>query len=132
MNVRSWIGSKKWQTLLDGTAAVSMKRGDLVLVALKGSYGKVRPAVVIQSNHFPDHPSVVILPFTSHLDTHASLRVPIHPTPANGLRQLSWLMIDKPHTVDRDKIPEVIGSLASGQLAEIDRALTLFLGIGDR
>lgn len=109
-----------------------MKRGDLVLVALKGAYGKVRPAVIVQSDHFPEHPSVVVLPFTSHLDTHASLRVPIHPAPANGLRQLSVLMIDKPHTVERDKIPEVIGSLSSSELAAIDRALTLFLGIGDR
>ena len=44
-----------------------MKRGDLVTIALQGDYGKPRPALVIQSDLFSEHPSVVILPVTSEL-----------------------------------------------------------------
>ena len=41
-----------------------MKRGDLVTVALSGDYGKPRPALVIQSDLFDEHPSITILPVT--------------------------------------------------------------------
>jgi|SRR5579883_2201664 len=40
-----------------------MKRGDVVVVAAAGDYGKPRPAIVVQTNAFPEtHASVVICP----------------------------------------------------------------------
>lgn len=36
-----------------------MKRGDVVTVVLPGAFGKPRPALVIQSDLFADHPSVL-------------------------------------------------------------------------
>ncbi|WP_387690097.1 type II toxin-antitoxin system PemK/MazF family toxin [Photorhabdus sp. RM71S] len=44
-----------------------MKRGDLITVALQEAYGKPRPALVIQSDNFDEHPSITILPMTSTL-----------------------------------------------------------------
>src|SRR6266851_6356756 len=45
-----------------------MSRGDVVIVAAPGDYGKSRPAVIVQSNAIPDsHASVVICPMTSEL-----------------------------------------------------------------
>ena len=44
---------------------VARLRGDLVTVALPGDYGKPRPALVIQSDLFAEHPSVTVLPVTS-------------------------------------------------------------------
>jgi mRNA interferase MazF len=44
-----------------------MTRGDLISVIVPGAYGKPRPAVIIQSDLFEEHPSVVILPVTSTL-----------------------------------------------------------------
>ena len=38
-----------------------MRRGDLVTIALPGAYGKPRPALVIQSDLFDEHPSVTVL-----------------------------------------------------------------------
>ncbi|UYM18533.1 type II toxin-antitoxin system PemK/MazF family toxin [Endozoicomonas euniceicola] len=38
-----------------------MRRGDIVTVAIKGDYGKPRPALIIQSDLFEQHPSVTIL-----------------------------------------------------------------------
>jgi len=35
----------------------SVKRGDLVSIALQGAYGKPRPAVVVQADLFVEHPS---------------------------------------------------------------------------
>ena len=42
-----------------------MKRGDVITVALQGDFGKPRPALVIQSDLFQDHPSITLLPITS-------------------------------------------------------------------
>ena len=43
-----------------------MRRGDLVIVAASGDYGKPRPAVVVQTDAVPaTHTSVVICQMTS-------------------------------------------------------------------
>ena len=60
-----------------------MKRGDLVTIALQGDYGKPRPALVIQSDLFSEHPSVVILPVTSELRDTPLFRVTIAPNEVN-------------------------------------------------
>jgi mRNA interferase MazF len=45
-----------------------MRRGDVVTVATTGDYGKPRPAVIVQSNAFPEHhASVIVCPMTSDL-----------------------------------------------------------------
>ena len=108
-----------------------MKRGDLVTVALPGGYGKPRPALVIQSSLFADHPSVTILPLTSDLRETPIFRIRILPAPANGLHTPSDVMIDKLHTIARDKIRETIGVIDDMHLIEIERALAVWLGIAD-
>lgn len=108
-----------------------MKRGDLVTVALQGDYGKPRPALVVQSNLFAEHPSVTILPLTSELRDTPIFRVRILPNQDNGLRAPSDVMIDKLHTVARDKIRETIGSIGDEHLIEIERAVAVWLGIAD-
>ena len=52
-----------------------MKRGDLVVVSLKGDYGKPRPALIVQSDLFDQHPSVTLMPVTSELLRHALVPV---------------------------------------------------------
>jgi mRNA interferase MazF len=73
-----------------------LKRGDLVLAASSGDYGKPRPNLVIQSNAFSDMPSVTICPLTSDLQTIAPLfRITIEPSPENGLHLPSQIAVDK-------------------------------------
>ncbi|MCF8136468.1 MAG: type II toxin-antitoxin system PemK/MazF family toxin [Desulfotignum sp.] len=40
-----------------------------------GDYGKPRPAVILQSDLFEEHPSVVILPVTSTLQETPLFRI---------------------------------------------------------
>jgi len=61
-----------------------VRRGDLVTVALPGAYGKPRPAVVMQSDLFGEHPSVTILPVTNELRDLPLFRVPVSPTLLHG------------------------------------------------
>jgi mRNA interferase MazF len=106
-----------------------MKRGDLVTIALQGDYGKPRPALVIQSDLFSEHPSVVILPVTSELRDTPLFRVTIVPNEINGLSRPSDVMVDKVQTVGRDKIGSVFGRLSQEELLSVNRMLAVFIGV---
>jgi mRNA interferase MazF len=106
-----------------------MKRGDLVTIALQGDYGKPRPALVIQSDLFSEHPSVVILPVTSELRDTPLFRVTIVPNEINGLSRPSDVMVDKVQTVGRDKIGPVSGRLSQEELLSVNRILAVFIGV---
>lgn len=104
-------------------------RGDLITVALQGDHGKPRPAVIIQSDLFDEHPSVTLLPLTSELRDTLLFRITIEPSPENGLRQRSQIMVDKIHTVPRAKIGPGLGRLSDDEQIAVNRSLMLFLGL---
>jgi mRNA interferase MazF len=105
-----------------------MRRGDLVTIALQGDYGKPRPALIVQSGLFDEHPSVTVLPVTSMLQETPLFRIPIQPSPNNGLLKLSQVMVDKAQTVPRERIGDTIGRLDNETLLAVNRALIVFLG----
>ena len=105
-----------------------MKRGDLVTISLSDDYGKPRPALVIQSDLFDAHPSVTVLPVTSELREAPLFRVRVEPTADNGLRKSSEVMIDKAHTVAREKIGKTIGQLDDESMLAVNRGLAVFFG----
>ena len=107
-----------------------MKRGDLVVVAVPGDYGKPRPALVVQADVFNEsHPSVTLVPVTSTLVDAPLFRLTVEPSPGNGLRALSQIMIDKVTTVRRARIGATIGHLEDDLLLRVSRALALWAGI---
>jgi len=106
-----------------------MKRGDLVSIAVQGSFGKPRPALVIQSDNFDSHATVTVLLVSGTLVEAPLFRITVQPTPGNGLQKPSQIMVDKSMTVKRDKIGAVFGNLDSIRMLEIERCLAVFLGI---
>jgi mRNA interferase MazF len=107
-----------------------LKRGDLVVVALPGEYGKPRPALVLQSDLFlATHPSVTVLPITSEIRDAPLFRLTVEPSRSNGLRKVSQIMVDKPMTFRRDKIGSPIGHLDEDLQVRVNRALIVWLGI---
>lgn len=109
-----------------------MRRGDLVTVAAAGDYGKPRPAVIVQSDAFPEsHIAVVVCQLTFNLVDAPDFRVTIEPAPENGLRLRSQVMADKPVTVRRERIGRKIGRLGSQDMARIGIALAFVLGLAD-
>ena len=106
-----------------------MKRGDVVTVAMAGDYGKPRPAVVIQSDLFGEHPSVTIAPVTSTLVSAPLFRLTLEPSSSSGLRAISQIMIDKIATVRRERIGKRIGRVDDDALLRINRAIALWLGL---
>ena len=109
-----------------------MRRGDIVVVAAAGDYGKPRPAVVVQTNAFPEtHPSVVICQMTSDVINAPDFRVTIEPSEENGLRTHSQVMADKPVTVRRERIGKLIGRLTDADVGRLNIALAFVMGFAD-
>ena len=110
-----------------------MKRGDIVLCVIAGDHGKPRPALVIQSDLFNEaHPSVTLLPITSHLIQTPLFRIPLKAGKANGLKQASQVMVDKITAVRRDRIRERIGKVSPAMLTQVENSLLRFLGLESR
>jgi len=109
-----------------------MQRGDVVIVAAAGDYGKPRPAVIVQTDAFPEnHASVVVCQLTSELADAPDFRIPIEPKPENGLRLESQVMADKPVTVRRERIGQKIGRLGNQDMARLGIALAFVFGLAD-
>lgn len=106
-----------------------MKRGDLVTIAAPGDYGKPRPALVIQSDLFDEHPSVTVLPLTGALRETPLFRVTVEADAGNGLHKRSQVMVDKAVTVSREKAGAPFGRLDEATMLTVTRALVVFLGL---
>jgi mRNA interferase MazF len=106
-----------------------MRRGDLVTIALQGDFGKPRPALIVQSDHFDAHPTLMVLLVSSALVASPLLRVTVEPDELNGLRAPSQIMVDKAITVMRGKVGPAFGRLGQDRMLEVERCLALFLGI---
>lgn len=106
-----------------------MTRGDLVTVALQGQHGKPRPALIVQSDLFPDTASVAVLLVTSKLVEAPLIRLTVEPSSGTGLRVASQIIIDKPMAISIRKIGPVFGRLEDATMVSVNRALMLFLGL---
>lgn len=89
---------------------------------------KPRPAVIIQDDAFDGTASVTVMPLTSNLIDAPFLRVHIPRSGLSGLERDSDVMIDKPTTVRRQNVAVRVGRLSAAQLADVERAMMVFLG----
>ncbi len=84
---------------------------------------------MIQSGYFDWHPSVTVLPVTSHLRETPLFRVMVATHGDNNLRVPSQVMVDKAVSVARERVGTVFGSLKAEVMLEVNRSLAPFLGI---
>ncbi len=106
-----------------------MRRGEIWTVAAGTDYtGKPRPAVIVQDDRF-DTDSVTICPFTTDPTEAPLFRLSITPSPTNGLREASQLMVDKLTTVRRSRLGDQLGVLDDSDIVRLNRAMVVFLGI---
>ena len=109
-----------------------MRRGDVVIVALPGDLGKPRPAVIVQVDVLNDHLRTVLLcPISSFSSNPSFFRVAVEPTPENGLKLPSEIMVEKLQAANKSKIGQVVGRLDSYTLAKLARALATTLSLTD-
>jgi mRNA interferase MazF len=111
-------------------AALTLRRGDIVLVVASGDYGKPRPALVVQSDLFnATHASLTVCPITSSLVEAPLFRISVKASRASGLERQSQVMADKIQTLRRDRIRERIGRIGLAQMQTVEVALRLWLRI---
>jgi mRNA interferase MazF len=105
-------------------------RGAVVGCVLAGDDGKPRPAVVVQADLFnASHASVTVCPLTSDCLPAPMFRIPVRPTKANGLHQLSDVMVDKVTSLRRERITGMMGRLSDKDWMNVEQALRLWLDL---
>ena len=97
-------------------------------IALPGDFGKPRPALIIQSDQLIRPPPSRCCG-VGHIGGRSPIRTPIEPTPTNGLRKRSQVMVDKAMSVKRDKIGGVIGRLDPEDMLAVTPALAVVFAI---
>ena len=110
-----------------------MKRGSVVIATAPGFGTKPRPWVVMQSAGYLDVGTLILIPLTSEIaDPPSPLRPSLAPNADNGLQGVSEAMTNLPIAVRSDKIHQHIGTLAPADIARIEQALVMILGIEGR
>jgi len=107
-----------------------VKRGEIWTVAGGKDYaGKPRPVVIIQDDSFDATDSVTVCAFTTVATDAPLFRLPVEPNLNNGLRAPCRLMADKITTVPKTKMGAQIGRLEEDDIARLNQALLVFLGL---
>lgn len=109
-----------------------LKRGDIVVVAAPGDYGKPRPAVVVQADALTGAglKSVVVCLMSSGELRAPLFRIPVEASPVSGLEKTSQIMVDKLFTLPMEKVTRVIGQITDAQRMQLNRTLAFVVGLG--
>lgn len=108
-----------------------MRRGEVWTVSGGQGYaGKPRPAVILQDDRFDATASVTLCALTTDPTEAPLFRLPLEPDETNGLREPSRLMVDKITTVPKSKLGSQLGHVSDEDLARLNRAVAVFLGLG--
>lgn len=110
---------------------MDLKRGAVVTASINDPSGKSQPFVVLRSDRFAGHTLVTLLAFTSTITDAPTMRVPVEPSPENGLQLPSQAMVDHIQSVRAHRIGRVIGQLAEADLQAIASAVAVYLGFAD-
>ena len=107
-----------------------MKRGEIWTIAGGPGYAwKPCPAGIIQDDGFSETLSIAVCLFTSEPIEAPMLRILVAPSPENGFRAASRLMVDKIITVPKSCLGQCMGRLADDDLLRLNRSLLVFLGL---
>ncbi|MCV0396108.1 MAG: type II toxin-antitoxin system PemK/MazF family toxin [Rhizobiaceae bacterium] len=107
-----------------------MKRGEIWTVAGARDYDrKPRLSVIVQNEEIRATLSITVCDLTTDPAPATLIRLPVHPTAENGLHLPCSIMVDKITTIPRSKLGRRIGVLGVGDLAALDRAILVFLGL---
>jgi mRNA interferase MazF len=107
-----------------------MRRGEIWSLADGKDYaGKPRPVVIVQDDRFEATNSITICAFTTDPTEAPLFRLLIEPNEKNGLRALCRLMVDKITTVPKAKLGSCAGRLGDDDIARLNQAILVFLGV---
>lgn len=103
---------------------MTISRGDIVLGALPGDFGKPRPVLVVQTDLLNEtHATLLVCPITSHVASHKSFRMPVEPAADNGLLKRSEIMVDKVSALVQTRMSQKIGVLSPAEMRQVEHIL---------
>ena len=111
---------------------MNIKKWNVYLTDLNPGYnaepGKVRPAVVVQTDLLNNtHPTTIICPITTKVQTKSSLlRVHIKKT-EGGLKQVSDILVDQIRAIDNRRFQKRLGVLDNSSIVKLKECLNLIL-----
>lgn len=75
---------------------------------------------------------IIVVPLTSDIDTRPPpfTRITIDPSPTNGLKSVSQVMLDRIIGLPQASLRPTRGRLEDDKLTELTRLLALWLGLG--
>ena len=113
-----------------------VKKGDLFFADLSpvvgSEQGGVRPVLVVQNDVGNKYsPTIIVAAVTSQtgkakLPTHVKL----HAT-EGGLSKDSVVLLEQLRTIDKQRLKEKIGALNESQIPDVEKALSVSLGIAN-
>ncbi len=114
-----------------------MKRGDVVRVRLDPVEGreirKTRPAVVVSNNAACRYDSVVqVVPVTRLPERPLRPYESLVDTDTSGLAKPSRAVANQVRTITKHRITKFLGELTPDAVLELDRALSIQLGLPER
>ncbi len=106
-----------------------LNRGAIVTISAPGDYGRPRPAVVVQSDALNAADSVLVALFTSVITDAPLYRLTVAPTPINGLKSVSQVMVNKVLAYPRAKCGPVMGQLSAAEILVLNTMLSVMIGL---
>lgn len=115
---------------------ITFVRGDMFYADMPQGVGSeqsgYRPVIILQNNVGNKHSTTVIVaPLTRVM--HSKAKLPTHYTmkAQNGLEKPSIVLLEQIHTLDKKRLTKYIGRATDTQLAGIEFALAISLGLID-
>ena len=105
-----------------------MKRGELWTLQDHNYASKARPVIIIQ-DEIAGFDSVILCLLTTYQSESIETRVKIKSNKENGLLQDSFVMTEKPLTVNKNELGKFVGRLSVEQMRSISRKLAKLLDI---
>lgn len=113
---------------------MTVRRGDIFYADLSpvvgSEQGGIRPVLIVQNDVGNKYsPTVIAAAITSrrfkaNLPTHIRVGVT-----ASGLMRDSIILLEQVRTLDKQRLKEKMGALDAAEMARVDRALSVSLGI---
>lgn len=94
--------------------------------------GGERPVIILQNNVGNKYsPTLVTAAITSHINKKRNM--PTHvPVICEGLEQDSVVLLEQIRTIDRRRLIKKIGTVSVDNMAQIEKALLVSVGMGGR
>lgn len=112
-----------------------VKKGDLFFADLSpvvgSEQGGIRPVLVVQNDvGIKYSPTIIVAAITSQTKTKLPTHVQLNAT-QGGLSKDSIVLLEQLRTIDKQRLRERIGTLNEKQIPDIEKALSISLGIAD-